>query len=508
MSLTPIIATESEQVITIEDLLRAISMPLSTRERPLRTGRINVAHVAGSLRRYPGERLHFFTRVQAREALTGFNLEIMVPDSVQVNEAIALSGNVTVQPGLFTIDRGTYVVWKIERLVEAGDEFEFCIEGVVQQREDNIVVLSRAVLSAHSREHGDALEDEETAAVFVTVQARYTRYLPALYSHDRFMNRFLMLFESFWEPLQQQIAGIENYFDPTVTPPDFLPWLSSWIALPMTEEEEALPASREMATAQADSAMDASHLLPAPDSFAGQAALDSSAALGQRTSGDASPAANLGAANLGAAGFGDEDFGSDFDAGFGAAGLSGGANGDDSTGPDLALAQTPWQVRQTHLPLAAGDAAGSLAIWRNEGDARTAKPPREPLILPSAAENARQLLKVAQQLHKQRGTRRGLQQYLEIYTGTEVHVIEHRAENFVLKDRAALGSRVALGRNNHPHSFTVVIRFHVRQEKLALLSDQVLEQRKANVRRRVIPIIEGQKPAHTTYHLTIEVVSI
>lgn len=498
MSLSPMTATESEQAITIEDLLRAISMPLSTRERPLRTERINVAHVAGSLRRYPGERLHFFTRVQAREALTGFNLEIMVPDSVQIKEASALSGNVTVQPGLFKIDHGTYVVWKIERLVEAGDEFEFCIEGVVRQREDNVNVLSRALLSAHSREHGDALEDEETAVVFVTVQARYTRYLPALYSQDRFMNRFLMLFESFWEPLQQQIAGIENYFDPTVTPPDFLPWLSSWIALPVTEEEEASPTSREIATVQDDSALDGSRLLAAPKEAAWQAALEPSHMMAQWRGSDASSGAG--------AGIEDEDLGRNFDDAFGADGS--GADVDDSTGADRAQARTPWQARQTHLPPAARSAAGSLAVRRNEGDARTARPAREPLILPSAAENARQLLKVAQQLHKRRGTRRGLQQYLEIYTDTEVHVIEHRAENFVLKDRAALGSRVALGHNNHPHSFTVVIRFYVRQHLLTLLSEQMLEQRRANVRRRVIPIIEAQKPAHTTYHLTIEVVSI
>ncbi|MBX2997511.1 MAG: hypothetical protein KF893_03300 [Caldilineaceae bacterium] len=500
MSLSPIVATGSEQSISIEDLLRAISMPLSTRERPLRTERINVAHVADSLRRYPGERLRFFTRVQAREALDNFNLEIHLPDAVQIKDVTVLSGNVTVQPGIFRIDSGTYIAWKIDRPVEAGEEFEFCVHGVVRQREDNINVLSRAVLSARSQGHEDTLEDEETAAVFVTVQARYIRYLPALYAQDRFMNRFLMLFESFWDPLQQQIAGMENYFDPTVTPPDFLPWLSSWIALPMTEEEESSPTRQESIPAQMGSDVDGRHLLPAL-SDSGAAA---SGASSQRSGADSGVREGIsdddGFANRG----------SDF--GIGEIGLGGSGDviidgDDDSTDTGIVLTQKPWQARQTYLPPMAGGAGGNLSLLRGD-DARRAKSSRGPLILPSAAENARQLLKVAQQLHKRRGTRLGLQQYLQIYTDTEVHVIEHRAENFILKERAALGSRVALGHNNHPHSFTVVIRFYVRQDKLDLLGNTVIEQRKAVVRRRVIPIIEEQKPAHTTYHLSIEVVSI
>jgi hypothetical protein len=499
------IAPESEQSLSIEDLLRAISLPLSTRQRPLRTERINVAHVADSLRRYPGERLHFFTRVQAREALSGFNLEILVPSSLGVQEATVLSGHVTVQPGLVKIDQGTYVIWKIERLVETGDEFEFCIECVVHQREDNVNVLSRALVSARSQEHGDALEDEETAAVFVTVQAQYTRFLPAIYAQDRFMNRFLMLFESFWDPIQQQIAGIENYFDPTVTPADFLPWLSSWIALPMSEEEEAPPTSRTPITAGAELSLDSSHLLSAPvDPLAGDGGFDASGTSPQLASEGGSPGVAALSAQTGQINDGDSglfDINADLD-------ITDGADGDDATGTGIILARAPWQARQVHLPLPARGTGSSLTTWATEGGLHAVKSAREPLILPSAAENARQLLKVAQQLHKRRGTRRGLQQYLEIYTDTEVHVIEHRAENFVLRDRAALGSRVALGHNNHPHSFTVIIRFHVRQEKLALFSEEVLKQRKDAVRRRVIPIIEEQKPAHTTYHLQIEVVSI
>lgn len=514
MSLTPTTDTGSEQPISLEELLRAISMPLSTRDRPLRTERINVAHVADALRRYPGERLRFFTRVQAREDLAGFNLEILVPDGVKVHEAVALVGDVRSLPAILTVERATYVVWKIERPIEAGSEFEFCTDCVVQQREDNVNILSRALLTARSQEHGDAVEDEEISAVFVSVQARYTHYLPALYAQDRFMNRFLMLFESFWEPIQQQIAGIDNYFDPTVTPPDFLPWLSSWIALSTPQEEETSSASEETGGETTNLSLDSRRLLPGPSSTGGAPTTSVVDGIGQAEADDAHGASGAGdgltGVGLGADGLGADGFDAD---GFGSDSLYL-VDADDSGSRGITPSRKLWQARQVFLPLPAGAAGqGGLgsttdSVGMASDDGQRAHFRREPLILPTAAENSRKLLKVAQQLHKRRGTRRGLQQYLEIFTDTEVQVIEHRAENFVIAQRGALGSRVALGHDNHPHSFTVIIRFYVPQQKLVQLGDAVVEKRKHNVRRRVIPIIEEQKPAHTTYHLKIEVIPI
>ena len=71
--------------------------------------------------------------------------------------------------------------------------------------------------------------------------AEYMRFLPELYSYDDFVNRFLMMFESFWKPVNQQISQIENYFDPDMAPESFLKWLASWVGM---EIDETFPKER------------------------------------------------------------------------------------------------------------------------------------------------------------------------------------------------------------------------------------------------------------------------
>ena len=73
--------------------------------------------------------------------------------------------------------------------------------------------------------------------------------LPAIYRQDPFLGQFLLAFEKVLvgiadgvvmpDPgvasprlgLEEQIAGIAQYFDPTRAPADFLPWLAGWVAL-------------------------------------------------------------------------------------------------------------------------------------------------------------------------------------------------------------------------------------------------------------------------------------
>jgi phage tail-like protein len=74
-----------------------------------------------------------------------------------------------------------------------------------------------------------------TATVAIYRGGRYLEYLPSVYESDTFMGRFLMLFESFWGPIEQQISSIDNYFDPDLTPARFLPWLASWFDLVLDE---------------------------------------------------------------------------------------------------------------------------------------------------------------------------------------------------------------------------------------------------------------------------------
>jgi len=67
----------------------------------------------------------------------------------------------------------------------------------------------------------------------------YLRYLPPAYRDDPvsagFLERFLSIFETTFEGLDQEIDGLFRYFDPTLAPKDFLPWLASWVNLSLDE---------------------------------------------------------------------------------------------------------------------------------------------------------------------------------------------------------------------------------------------------------------------------------
>ncbi len=109
---------------------------------------------------------------------------------------------------------------------------------------NHVMTMNGQLTLSHSQTTEESALGEISAEVHLTVKnhASYLNYLPELYEQDEFMNRFLMLFESFWKPINDQIAQDENYFDPDLTPAAFLPWLASWIGMSIDEtlsEEEA-----------------------------------------------------------------------------------------------------------------------------------------------------------------------------------------------------------------------------------------------------------------------------
>ena len=73
---------------------------------------------------------------------------------------------------------------------------------------------------------------------------RLLSYLPAIYSDDPFLGRYLWAFEQVLLGLEQQIGSLSSLFDPAETREDFLPWLSSWVALTLRAD---LPASQQRA---------------------------------------------------------------------------------------------------------------------------------------------------------------------------------------------------------------------------------------------------------------------
>jgi phage tail-like protein len=61
--------------------------------------------------------------------------------------------------------------------------------------------------------------------------SRLLDFLPASYRDDPLMGRFLLIFESILNPLENTVDNMALYFDPRLTPESLLPWLASWVDL-------------------------------------------------------------------------------------------------------------------------------------------------------------------------------------------------------------------------------------------------------------------------------------
>ncbi|MEV0746368.1 phage tail protein [Streptomyces sp. NBC_00184] len=53
--------------------------------------------------------------------------------------------------------------------------------------------------------------------------------LPALYADDDLAQRFTAGLDTVLAPILSTLDNLPAYFDPALTPDDFLPWLSSWV---------------------------------------------------------------------------------------------------------------------------------------------------------------------------------------------------------------------------------------------------------------------------------------
>ncbi len=104
-------------------------------------------------------------------------------------------------------------------------------------------------------------------------------------------------------------------------------------------------------------------------------------------------------------------------------------------------------------------------------------------------ERRRELVGSAVELFRDRGTRRGLREYLRVYSGVEPRITEDYG-GISLAGQARLGLNTVLGAGR-PHTFNVTLEFPD-----TIGADSVnVEQLKA--------IIEAEKPAHSGYTLEI-----
>ena len=102
-------------------------------------------------------------------------------------------------------------------------------------------------------------------------------------------------------------------------------------------------------------------------------------------------------------------------------------------------------------------------------------------------ERRRELVKAAAELYRWRGTRRGLRDYLRLYTGSTPEISEY-IPGMKLDPETRLGVDTRLGSSGEGHHFTVTLELDANSPIDA-----------GRVRR----IIDAQKPAHTVYSLQI-----
>lgn len=76
-------------------------------------------------------------------------------------------------------------------------------------------------------------------------KSRFMEYLPAMFREHPFLGKFLIPFERKLDEMGLILDQIARFFDPYLTDKEFLPWLSSWVALVMDPEWQE-PKQREL----------------------------------------------------------------------------------------------------------------------------------------------------------------------------------------------------------------------------------------------------------------------
>ena len=310
-----------------------------------------VSHVADFCHRYPGEIVTLFTCVEVQKPLPDLTLRVSLPKTLALENYEAPPELEGIVPAIETDQRVDHLVWSFQGELPAGTRYEYQVRARVAPMDRDASLESRA--TGTSSKYG--ILGEETATVAIWAKGRYLRHLPEIFEQDELMGRFLMLFESFWAPIETQIDNVRRYLDPEMTPEGFLPWLASWVGL------------------------------------------------------------------------------------------------------DL--------------------------------DGRLSK------------ERQRQLIRQAVSLYRRRGTKQALREHLELYTGGQVQIIEHRARDFCLGPDARLGPGIALGRDNVPHTFTVIA--HLPPVSPGAEGKHQHTWEEVERHRAIEEIIEAERPAHTGYNLVI-----
>lgn len=69
------------------------------------------------------------------------------------------------------------------------------------------------------------------ASLPVDAHSTYLDFLPAIFQDNDFLGRFLLIFQSIWEPLEKRQDHLAMFLDPRTAPAVFLPWLAGWLGV-------------------------------------------------------------------------------------------------------------------------------------------------------------------------------------------------------------------------------------------------------------------------------------
>jgi phage tail-like protein len=182
---------------------------------------LSISHVADRAWCYPGETITLHTRVDVRNELSGLSVRIGVPRGLQVGQT---------DGELLVLNDERFVRWTTATAA-AGARSDYQLPLIAASTTRNVTLDSQAVATA-----GDE-SASATARITLEAKGRYLKYLPAIYSEqDELMGRLLMLFESFWGPIEQQIDLIPYFLDSKMAPLDLLPWLATWVDLTLNPQ--------------------------------------------------------------------------------------------------------------------------------------------------------------------------------------------------------------------------------------------------------------------------------
>ncbi len=115
-------------------------------------------------------------------------------------------------------------------------------------------------------------------------------------------------------------------------------------------------------------------------------------------------------------------------------------------------------------------------------------------------ERRRRMVAMGIQMHRLRGTKRGLQQILEIYTGGQVQIIERTAQSMKIGAGSQLGIGMALGHDNQPNTFQVNMWVDAPED----LNKKEKETYKKQLVTEMKGVINAHIPAQATYNLELE----